>query len=670
MLSSIFDGLKTMEGPKTLVLVTEGMGVEDRAQLRNVAAMASAARVSLFVLQLDSPLFADASRRGPAPTPTSAGEDEALLTSPLFDLASLTRGTVFRVSGTGDRVFERVAHEIGAYYLLGFEPEANDRDGKDHSLTVVVAGRQATVRSRARVNIPLQGVRRKDEEVLASLMRAPFPATDLPIRVATFAQRDRASGKVRLLVSAEVGQVQGGGLVTGYVLVDEKGKVAVSGGQRLSEVRGSDLVPMLGSEVVDPGNYTLKFAAVDLSGRRGSVERVVQAAVVQEGGLEIGDLLLGPLPAKDSPLRPGVDLRVTGATLRTHLELYSKDAARLESATVTFEVAEGADQPAILTLLGSTALAPEGDRRAAQASVHTELLPPGDYVARAVVAVGAKPVAAMTQPFRVLPTTGSGERIPLAGLSSSIPRFDRADVFRPEFAGHFLDRMGELVRDPATPIVAEAVARARRGESESVLEALGNAPPDLRVAFLRGVGHLARGETTPAAAQLRTALRLSSSFMPATVYLGACYAATGEDLQAAGAWQTALVTETKNAVLYALLIDALLRANQPETAVEFAKEALLSWPRDAGLGRRLGVAQAMVGNRGEALAVLVPYVEAHPADAGAVFVTLRLLFQGFAQGKKPEEKERLVRYAQAYVDARGPNQEIVSQWLRYLKKDR
>ena len=577
---------------------------------------------------------------------------------------------MFRVSGTGDRVFERVAHELGAYYLLGFEPEVNDRDGKDHSLKVEVAGRQVTVRSRARVNIPLQGVRRKDEEVLASLMRAPFPATDLSIRVATFAQRDRASGRVRLLVSAEIAQVQGGGFVTGYVLVDDQGKVAASGGQRLSEVKGSDAVPMLGSEVVDSGDYTLKFAAVDLSGRRGSVERAVRAAVVQEGGLQVGDLLLGPLPAKDSPLRPGVDLRVAGATLRAHLELYSLDGARLKSAAVTFEVAEAADRPAILTLPGATADAPEGDRRVAQASIPTELLPPGDYVARAVVAVDAKPVAAMTQPFRVLPSPGSGERLPLAGLSSSIARFDRADVLQPEFAGHFLDRMGELVLDPATPVVAEAVARARRGESERVLEALGNTPPDLRVAFLRGLGHLARGETTPAAAQLRTALRLSSSFMPATVYLGACYAASGEDLQAAGAWQTALVTETKSPVLYALLIDALLRANQPETAVEFAKEALLSWPRDAGLARRLGVAQAMVGNRGEALAVLVPYVEGHPADAGAVFVTLRLLFQGFVQGNKPEEKERLVRYAEAYVDARGPNQEIVSQWLRYLKKDR
>jgi tetratricopeptide (TPR) repeat protein len=215
------------------------------------------------------------------------------------------------------------------------------------------------------------------------------------------------------------------------------------------------------------------------------------------------------------------------------------------------------------------------------------------------------------------------------------------------------------------------VARARRGEAGRVLEALGNLPPgDARVSFLRGIGHLARGETAPAAAQLREAIRLSSTFLPAAVYLGACYAASGEDLQASGAWQTALSGDTTSAALYAVLSDALLRANQPERAVSIAEEALRSWPEDVGFKRRLGLAQALAGRRDEALTLLVPYVESHPADTGAVFVTLRLLFQAFAEGNRPEEKERLVRYAQSYVDARGPNREIVATWLRYLRKGR
>ena len=31
-----------------------------------------------------------------------------------------------------------------------------------------------------------------------------------------------------------------------------------------------------------------------------------------------------------------------------------------------------------------------------------------------------------------------------------------------------------------------------------------------------------------------------------------------------------------------------------------------------------------------------------------------------------EERERLVRYARAYLDGSGPNREVVGRWLRYL----
>jgi VWFA-related protein len=670
MLGATFDGLKTLDGPKTLILITEGMGQDDLFHVRQVAALAASARVSLFVLQIDSALFADASQNRSTSTPL---EDDALLASPLYELTTATRGTIFRVTGTGGGpVFERVARELGAYYLLGFDPEAKDRDGKDHKLRVEVPGRKTTIRTRAKVNIPAAGVVRKDEEILASLMRAPFVATELPVRVATFSVRDRESTKVRVLVSAEVSEVRGGGLVTGFVLVDAKGKVAATGGQRLVEASATDPVTWLGTASVDPGVYTLKLSAVDKSGRRGSVEREFKAAITGAAGLELSDLLLGPVPGKEAPLRPGVDPRAAGGGLLAHLELYGSDRGRLKSATVSLEVAENSDGAAVLTIPTTATEAQEGDRRVAQGAIALDVLPPGDYVARAAITIDGKRVSSsLVRPFHVLPSTRGGEAMSLAGLSSSIPRFDRADMLRPDVLGHFLDRMGVLLPGPTTPPVAEAVARARRGQADHVLEALGNAPPDdVRVAFLRGIGHLARGETAAGSAQLRNAIRLSSAFMPAAVYLGACYATAGEDLQAAGAWQTALVSETTSAVLYALLTDALLRANQPGPAVEIAKEARRSWPEDVGLKRRLGIAEAMAGHRAEALALLVPYVEAHPEDPGAAFVTLRLLFQSFTAGGKPEERDRIVRFAKAYVDARGPNQEIVAHWLRYLEKNR
>jgi len=60
------------------------------------------------------------------------------------------------------------------------------------------------------------------------------------------------------------------------------------------------------------------------------------------------------------------------------------------------------------------------------------------------------------------------------------------------------------------------------------------------------------------------------------------------------------------------------------------------------------------------------------ADGGALFVLLRVLFEGFATGGMGEnglDRTRLVHYARAYVDTQGPNREIVAHWLKYLERD-
>jgi tetratricopeptide (TPR) repeat protein len=311
----------------------------------------------------------------------------------------------------------------------------------------------------------------------------------------------------------------------------------------------------------------------------------------------------------------------------------------------------------------------------AQAGLSLGLLPPGDYVVRAVVSLDGKAVAGLVRPFRLEPSA-SGSK-PQAGLSieglvPSIGRFETRSVLEPDVIGDFLGRMTLLVPGAASPEVQAAIERARKGDAAGILDVLPSVgPEEVRFVFLRGIGLLARGQTAPASTQFRTVLRLSSDFFPAVFYLGACYAAEGQDLQAAGAWQTALVTEAGQPAVYRLLADALLRAGEGEKALSFVQEAAARWPEDEGLRRRLGLASAMAGRRGEALGALTGYVERHPEDAGAVFVTLRLLFEAFTTdtaATPPEERQRMLRYARSYVDAKGPNQEIVARWVRYLEK--
>ena len=399
----------------------------------------------------------------------------------------------------------------------------------------------------------------------------------------------------------------------------------------------------------------------------------MKAALVSAGGLEISDLVLAPASA-GGPVRPAVDLELAGGGLSALLELAGRDPARAAGATVALELAESADGPSLLRAPVAAGAADKDGTRAARIEVAAGLLPPGDYAARAEVSVEGKPVAMVTRPFRVVPPRAGTPiaRAPLAGLLVEVRPFDRAGLLTPETLGHFLDRLGALVPGPVPAGIAAAIGEARQGRPEAMIDRLGEGgKDDARAAFLRGVSYYARGNLPAALTQLQAALRFNSELFPAAVYMGACYAADGKDLDAIGAWQTALIGEVGSPVLYALLSDALVRAKEQEQAVAILSEGLAAFPDDAGLRRRLGMAYAMAGRGEEALPLLTAWVDAHPQDERALFATLALLFEGFSRetagAAAEEERQRLTRYAKAYVDGKGPNREVIELWLRYLE---
>jgi VWFA-related protein len=673
-LRSLLNGLKAVEGPKTMILVAEGLGTDDArkgdvSEIRDIAAAAAASGTSIYILQLDpSPIDVTQSR-----IVASESEDRNVHRSGLDTLAGMSRGTVFRIAAGAEYAFERIGRELSGYYLLGFEPEEGDRDGQGHGVKVQVARRSVSVRIRDRIVIPVADTGRADEEALAASLRSPFLATDLVVRVASYALPDHGTKRVRVLASTEVAEARGG-VTAAFVLADKKGKVVGSGVQRIGD-SPRDLLRFTSAMVVDPGVYTLRVAARDRAGRRGSVVHTVKAALVSAGGLELSDLLLGAL-GPDSGFRAAARGFAENGRLTAHLEMQGKDAQRVQQAGVALEIAEVDGAPALVSVPMPSA--GDGESRAAQVTLGLSILPPGDYVARATISVEGKKVAGLSRPFRLPPTaraavgeTGaSGVR---TGLAGAVGRFDLRRTLAPDVVGHFLDRLLALTPGPPSPDAKAAIDLARSGSVDKVVDRLAsNQREDARLAFLRGLGFLARNQVPAAATQFRSALRQESGLFPVAFYLGATYAATGDDRQAVGAWQTALITETGSPVLYSLLAEALLRLEEAEQAADIAKEGAGSFPEDPELKRQLGIACAMVGRDPEALDFLGPYVESHPADAGALFVLLRVLFEGFATGGMGErglDRTQLVHYARAYVDTQGPNREIVAHWLKYLERD-
>ena len=663
-LETVLLSLRNVPGPKTVVLVSEGLATESPGETRRLAEVAAEAQVTLFVLLLDSSGVDAGYQKEQLATP----EERETEAASLHDLASLTRGAVLPMIGSADAPFQRIARELLGYYLVGFEPLPTDRDGKSHEIRAKVKRDKVSVRSRGLLSIPAAAP--SAQQVLTTALRSPLVERGLGVRVTSYA-RPAPAGKVRLLLAAEVVRASRPVSVA-FALLTADGKVATS---RLVEgLSGGAGEPLLfaGEATVDPGTYTLRLAAVDAGGRRGSVHHQAKAAVVSAGGLMISDLVLTS-PGSGGPLRPVVDLEADSSGLLALVELASRDAATLAGAAVALELAESPDGAALLRVPLEVS-DPDGDGvRAARATLAGGLLPPGEYVARAAISADGKQVASLARPFRIAaPRTGEkAPHAPLAAVLAEQRPYDRAELVAPELVAHFVDRMSLLVPGPLPEGVAAAIEEARAGRPEAMLARLpSTGKPDARVSFLRGVSYYALGNLNAALSQLQAALRARSDFLPAAVYMGACYAAGGKDLDAIGAWQTALIGESGSPALYQVLADALMRVREADQAIAILDEGLAAFPEDEGLRRRLGLAHATAGHSEEALLLLGAWVDAHPEDTRALFATLALLFDAFSReaagSAKAEEQQRLRRYAKAYVDGKGPNREVVERWLRYL----
>lgn len=162
-LRALFDGLKALEGRKTLVIVSAGLlsstnaggRVKMSGDIQAMGAEAARSNTNLYVLHIDWSFLQaySASRRGGMSA--TLFRDMSQNAAGLEQLADAGGGVYLRVqTGAGERGFERILRENSAYYLLGVAVEPADRDGQPHRIQVRTRQRGTTVRSRAFVIIP------------------------------------------------------------------------------------------------------------------------------------------------------------------------------------------------------------------------------------------------------------------------------------------------------------------------------------------------------------------------------------------------------------------------------------------------------------------------------------------------------------------------------------
>jgi predicted Zn-dependent protease len=186
-------------------------------------------------------------------------------------------------------------------------------------------------------------------------------------------------------------------------------------------------------------------------------------------------------------------------------------------------------------------------------------------------------------------------------------------------------------------------------------------------AFLQGLNLLSQNKLDPAANAFRTAMRASPDFSPAMVYLGACYAAAGNDKEAAGAWRTALIREGDAVPLHVLLADAFLRQGRGDLALQTLQDARTRWPDDTGVKRRYVMATLQAGKYADGLQAVDELLDTHAEDESSLALALLVLYESIVNGPPvqsvEQDRARMTRLADAYRAHGGPSVALVDTWL-------
>ena len=653
-LRDLFIGLRAIDAPKTLIFISEGFALSDLGLVLDLGSLAAAARTSLYALKLDQALFDVANAR----MPLNPFADRQAQTEGLEMLAGASRGTLFTVTGSGEALFSRIEAELSGYYQLGVESDLRDRDGKPHPIRIDVPRRGAIVRSRRQIlNAPSDEAAaraaRSPRRAMAAALGSPLLSSALPLRVASFSLQGPERDKVQLLIHADIGTDYPSPKVVsvGYVITDPAGRQIDT---KAFDVRASPVMNGVPSALqytagasLLPGTYNLKLAVAE-GDRVGSIEHEIHAALPDAGTLTFSELMAGGPHDAGELLTPTIGYTVTFGMLHGYVEAYGP---RAQGISAEYEIATKPDAPALINL--DAPPRPAGDARVIfSTKVAVNQLPPGKYVLRAIFSEQSKAVKTLTRSFEIAPPKvlmTSAEGLGAVSVDSELflpvdeaglaTPFKRDEAVKPEMLEQFRSRIAPEIKEP----------------------------------FEEGIAFLARGDYLKAEASFKKAINPDSDSTVPLVYLAAAFAAAGRNIEAASAWQTALIDGSDYAQVYQWLGDALMRERDLGAARTILEEAVGKWPSDPRFTKPLALLYGTFGRGREAVRTLERYISERQDDRDAYYMGVQWIYTVHSEGAvvhgRADDVKLARTYANLYEKAGGPQVALVKQWVDYLENE-
>jgi len=669
---AVLQGLAGLEGPKSVILMSEGLIFEGLgSEADELASMAADARASLDVLLMDVPRFDVAQ----AMQPNTPREDRELQVSGLEQLAGSARGELYRVNTGAEFAFERISRSLDGYYLLGVESRPEDRNGKRHRIGVKAGRRGVTVRSRRSFVTSMSAKATTPADAVTRALRSLLPINDLPMRVSTWIYKQPGAAKVRVLIGIEAERLAQQPLdyTVGVAMLNKQGRgVAMPIEKKTLAAKPGDEGTAVYSSMltVDPGEYRVIVSLADSEGRVGSVTRAVTAFQMDGPGVSMGDLIVGGFDGGgNARLEPMIEPAVSGA-MAAMMEAYSAQTAGLEG-TLDILANEDSAPLASVPMHVSPGSSPEIANVSAQ--FNTATLPPGRYLARGTIRQDGKPQGHMLRPFRILAATTETGAAPAAAvvtremamvLLGGVANFDRKELL----TAAMLSSMFAMADGRASGSKA-AVKEARGGDlGSAAMTALADNDQSLAT-FLKGLELYQSAQLDKAAMQFQNSMQMAPAFAPSRLFLGAALAEGNRHQEAAGLIQSA-ATAPPNAAIARIAGEEWIKAGQPALAITPLELAVQQPNADARSKKLLGIAYVLGGRATDAVAVLTPYLETSPADQAALLAAIFGTYQRHLGAPQPAtlaaDRANVTKWAKAYAGTKGPMQPLVAAWVKHV----
>ncbi|MBI1873976.1 MAG: VWA domain-containing protein [Acidobacteria bacterium] len=593
MLSELMRELGAIEGRKAIMLLSEGFFLDNVSrELEETAA--AAAKTYSVVYALDLNRREDNLRELQGVGTDQQSEIQSRL-EPLGGLAVETDGRlIIDATGQLDAAFTRIAEESQDYYIVGFAPApAALKDRRAYHRVSVKVTRSATrvsTRTGYALNAgdPTPADRRRG---IDGALGAPFAQQGLPIELTTYVLGGTSPGahKVVMSLSAQLPVFSSGERRPADVVFVARsardGRIVASGTDTIAlpEAAGPGSTTGRGSYRVQfeapAGEYVMRVVIREPGGLVGSADRRFDVRPLDGRDVTASDLILGTT-------RDGLPVRATarpGEVLGGVVMVYGPTSDRLQDVAVTIELAQlGASAPVTTLHADLSDVQPfrSGASRTARIEMPLDDLPPGEYVARAIVKAGRETVAELMREVEILRGAPSLESTPtpairpLEILSGDIARRCIAALLAPDAA--------EMIRQ-----AAEAALAGAWGKAESLLGP-GHATEPAPSLILRGMVGFAKGEHGRAAELWKASLDLDPHNARVAFLIGWAHALSGQDREAIGAWRNAVLIDPALVPAHLALADTFMRLAQPSLAAQALRAGLAALPRSPELLDRLG----------------------------------------------------------------------------------